>query len=143
MLVVAVLDVCRYQIEHAVAHAPLGQQQVGEVAYGRSRATQEYRFDAIVVVKMRVHGRQREVVMPVLERRQALRQFAFMMVVDIGEGGNAARRLVALQLMLAELLPQQVAYRLRAIAIALGADQLIEGCGEWGIERDGETFHAW
>ena len=80
--------------------------------------------------------------MVVLQAGQALGQIAGVVVVDVTQGGHAERRLLAFHTLSAQQIAQQVAHRLRAVAVTLAADVFVELTRQFLVERDGEPFHA-
>ncbi len=125
-----------------MADAALGHQRIGELPDIGGRALEDHAFQTVVVVEMAVHGSHRQVVVVVLQASQALGQFALVVVVDVGQVGDAvAGRRLALAIAF-DGAPDQVAYRLRTVAVAALGDQLVELAGQRLIERNRETFHA-
>ena len=89
-----------------------------------------------------MHGGDRQVMMVVVQVGQAVRQLALVVVIDIGERGQAlavAARLRALRL---EALAQQVAQRLGTPGIALGRDEGVEPLQELRFDGDGDAVHG-
>src|SRR5574343_1396573 len=86
---VMVFSFQRDDVELAVANAALGHQRIGELPDIGRRAFENHAFQAVVVVEMAVHGRHRQVVVGVLQAGQALGQFALVVVVHVGQVGDA------------------------------------------------------
>ncbi len=135
------VEVGRNQIEGAVAHAALGHHGMGEFAHVRSRSAQDHRLHAVLVVEVGVHGRHGEVVVRVLGGGQPLGQVALVVVVDVGQRGDAVGRLLTREAARLELLAQDVAHRFRAVVVAALADQPVEFLRQLFVEGDGEAFH--
>lgn len=72
------------EIESAVADATLGDDFVREFAYLFHGAFQHDSLNALVVVQVGMHGGYCQVMMCMLDGDQALRQFSFVMIVNIG-----------------------------------------------------------
>ena len=122
------------QVELAVAHAALGDQRIGKAAHRRGRPAQDDAFEAVLVIEMGMHGGDGKVVLTVLQGGQALGQVAFMMVVDVGQVGDAMARPAALLPRLFKMRAQQVAHGFGAVPITALGDQTVELGSEFGIE---------
>jgi hypothetical protein len=57
------------QIQLPVSHTALGDEQVGEAAYGIYSPLQDQTLDAVLMIEMRVRGRDGQLVMFVLQAR--------------------------------------------------------------------------
>lgn len=79
----------RYYIKLPITYAAFRHKGIGKTSDVGAQALQNDRFQAVFVVQMAVHGRHRQIVMIVLQTYQPFGQFAFVMVIDIGEIGNA------------------------------------------------------
>ena len=90
------IDIDLDQVQLAMANPALGDQCIGKAAHGRSRPAQDDRFEAVRVVEMGMHGRHAEIVLSMLQGSQALRQVAFMVVIDIGQAGYSVAALTSL-----------------------------------------------
>src|SRR5574343_1238311 len=82
-----------------------------------------------------------EVVLGVLLFGQTLGQLAFVVVIDVGEVGDAMAGRALTGLISSNRGADQVAHRLGTVTVATGGDQRVEIGGQRRIERDGETFH--
>ena len=78
------IDLDGDEIELAVADTALGHHRLGELADRRRRSAQEGRLETVLVIEMRVHRRHRQIVMIMLDRRQALGQFALVVIRRVG-----------------------------------------------------------
>src|SRR5574343_1599148 len=76
-------------VELAVADAAFGHQRVGKLSDIGRCPLEDDAFQTIVVIEMTVHGRHRQIVVIMLQPGQALGQFPLVMVVDVGEVGDA------------------------------------------------------
>jgi hypothetical protein len=81
--------ICGDEIEGAVTNSGLGHQRFGECPHGTRRATQDDALHAIVVIQMGMQGRHAQIVMLMLVVRHPLRQFALVVVRDVGQVGDA------------------------------------------------------
>ena len=88
---VMVLGFQRDEVELAVTHAAFGHQRIGELADPR-RSPLRMTLSRQLSIEMAVQGRHGQVVMIVLQAGQALGQFAFVMVIDIGTGWRRSDR---------------------------------------------------
>ena len=125
-----------------MADAAFGHQRVGKLSDVGCRAFQNNRFETIVVIKVAVQRCHGQVVVVVLQAGQAFGQFAFVVVIDVGQVGNTVTgRRFALAIAL-DGAADQVAHGFRAVAVAAGRDQLIEFLGQSLIQRNCEAFHV-
>ena len=128
ILVVGV-EVVGLQSDHVqlpVTNAAFRHLGIGKFADVRGQAFQNDRFQAVLVVKVAVQERHRQVVMIVLQTCKTFSEFAFVMVKDVAEIGNTmARRRVALAVAL-DRATDQIAHCLRAVAVAARGNQVIE-----------------
>ncbi len=122
------------QVELAVAHAAFGDQRIGKAAHRRGRPAQDDAFEAVLVVEMGMHGGHGKVVLAVLQDGQTFGQVAFMMVVDIGQVGDAMAGPAALLPRLFKMRAQQVAHGFGAVPVSALGDQPVELGSEFGIE---------
>jgi hypothetical protein len=118
------------QVELAVAHPALGDQGIGKAAHGGGRSAQDHAFEAVLVIQVGMQGGHRQVVLTVLQGREAFRQVAFVVVIDVGQAGHAMAGLAALPARLFEMRPQHVAHRLGAVLVATFGDQAVEFRGQ-------------
>ena len=95
------------------------------------------------MVEMRMHGRDRQVVVVMLQRRQALGQIARVVVVDIREVGDAMPRAAGRRALACgfEMLAQQIPDRFRAVLVAAPLDQRVELARQRLVQRNGDSFH--
>ena len=77
------------QMQLAVAHAALAHRVVGQCPHRLGRAAQHRDLEAGIVVEMDVQGRHLQVVVPVLRLVEPPAEVARLVVVDIGQGGDA------------------------------------------------------
>ena len=77
-----------------------------------------------------------------LQFGDSLGEVALMVVVNVGQAGDAVGRLFTFQPAILQFSPDHVADGLRAIGVAAVANQAIESLGERFIERDGEAFNG-
>src|ERR1700722_9605136 len=76
----------RHEYDVAMAHAPLGNHMVSECLHIRTAALQHGYFEAAFMADMNVKRRLRQVMVIVEFLRQALGQFARLVIVDIAQG---------------------------------------------------------
>jgi hypothetical protein len=144
MVVHAVGHLDRDDVELAVAHAALGRHGVGEGAHRAGGPLEDHAFEAVVVVEMGVHGRHGQIVMAMLQDGEPLGEIALVVVVDVGQVGDAMAAAPGGGFLLArrlQVFAQQVAHRLRAVAVAALLDQGVELLRQRLVERDGDAFH--
>ena len=98
-----------HQVHIAVPDASLGDDPVGAGAHLVDPALQNDGFPAIVMVQVNVLGRDSDVMMVVLDLRQAIRQLALVVVKHITDRRHAPGGLARRQLRLAQRLAHQVA----------------------------------
>ena len=79
----------RNDVQLAVAHAALADRVVGQLLHRLGRAAQHRDLQAGVVVEMDVQGRDLEIVVAVLRLGEPPAEIARLVVVDIGQGGDA------------------------------------------------------
>jgi len=78
-----VLDLYRDQVELAVPDATLGGNRIGKPAHIARATFQHHALDAVFMVEVRMHRRDRQVVMVMLDTHQAFGQVALVVVLDI------------------------------------------------------------
>jgi hypothetical protein len=141
-VVVVALDFDRDQVYLAVADAAFGGDCFRQGAYFSRWAAQKQGFQAVIVVEVDVHAGDDQVMRVVLQIGEAFGQAAFVMVVDVGQIGDAVWRVFMFQPVCFEFSPQHVAHGFRAVGIAAIAEQGVEFQRERFIEGDGEAFHV-
>lgn len=132
----------RNHIEVAVTHTAFGDQHIGKLSDIRLLALENDAFQTMIMIEMGVHRRDRQIMMIVLQGRQALRQFAFMMVVNIGEVGHALAMGDGTLAVALDRAANEIAHGFRTIDIAPPGDQFVELPRQRFVERYGETLHA-
>ena len=137
-----VIDLDGDEIELAVLDTTLGRNGIGKATDVTRTSLEHDALDAMVVIEMRMHRRDRQVMVVVLQRSQALGQVALMVVVDVGEIRDAVRARVTLLAEPVEVRAQDVAHRFRPVAVAALLDQAIELVREIVIDGDREAFHG-
>ena len=86
-----VLDLHRDQVELAVADATLGGNRIRKPAHVARATLKHHALNAVFMVEVRMHRRDRQVVMVMLDAHQALGQVALVVVVDVREVGHTMR----------------------------------------------------
>jgi len=76
-------DVDTHQIQLTMADTAFCDQLLRKAAHTLHGAFEYYRLDALFMVEMRVHRRNGQVVVGMLQCREPLRQLTFMMIVDV------------------------------------------------------------
>ena len=84
-LVPQTIRIHRDQVELAMPHAGLRDHRLREVHYVLGLASQDHGLDAIVVIQVRVHRRDRHVVMIVLHLGKPAGELPLVMVVDVAQ----------------------------------------------------------
>ncbi len=130
------------QVQDTVTNPALGDDFLGEFAHPFHRTLEHHSLDALIMIEVGVHGGDGQVMVGMLDAREALRQFTFVMIVDIGEIGHAHPLEVAFLSALLQVCAQDVPHRLAAGGISALLDEFIEGGGELFIERNREAFHG-
>jgi hypothetical protein len=130
------------QVQLSVAYAAFGDDGIGKITHPLHRTLEHDALDALLVVEMGVHRRDGEVVVRVLDARQALGELAFVMIVYVGQVRDAGAPGVALLAVALQVGAQHVPHRLAACRVAAMPDQLVEGGRQTLVERYGETIHA-
>jgi hypothetical protein len=74
---------------------------------------------------------------------QPTRQLALRVIIDIGETSNTGRSRNAIESLAFEPVPEQIAKRLRAIAITASLDQCIELFGEIVVDGNRDPLHLY
>ena len=72
-----------HQIDLTVANALLGNHFRGELSNCLGWPLQAYCLKALVMVQMHVHGGGRQLMVCVVQRRQALGELALMMIINV------------------------------------------------------------
>ena len=89
MMAVGHVPVHRHRVERAVTHPGFRRDGIGETAHRSRRPLEDADLHAVLVVEMDMQGRVRQVVVGVADLGQPPRQFPLMVVVNIGQTGNA------------------------------------------------------
>ena len=89
---------------------------------------------------MRVYGGDHRIVLRVLDRRQPLGQFAFLVVVHIRQAADARAIGITRFALPVQVRAQQVAHRLRTVVVAALGDQAVELLRQRIVQRNGEAF---
>ena len=71
-------------IQLTMTNTPFCHQLIGKLPDFNSGAFQDHRFETMMVIEVAVHGRDGQIVMIMLQARQAFGQLAFVMVINIG-----------------------------------------------------------
>ena len=114
------------QIQHTVTNSALGDDFLGKCTHAFDRTLEHDGLDALVMIEVRVHGGDRQVVVRVLDARQPLRRLAFVMIVNIRQIGDARSLEVALLSASLQVRTQHVAHRFAAVPIAAFPHEFIE-----------------
>ena len=117
-------------VELPMANPAFSHQALGEAHDRFSSSLEDDGLEAVFMVEMDVHRSHRQVVVIVLDRRQTFGQFPRVMVVYIGKVGYAMAggcRPLPVALYRAA---NQVAHGFGTVAVAAGADQLVELPGQ-------------
>jgi len=130
------------EIQLAVMDATLSRDFIGKATDIYRGAFENDGLDTVLMVQMAVHAGNRQVMMVMLKAGQSLRQKALMVVINIGEIGNALSiKGVALPVGF-DGTSYQVTNRFGPIVIASRGDKPIElGC-QGVVQGDGEAFHS-
>src|SRR5579883_2687373 len=91
---------------------------------------------------MDVHRRDLQVVMPVLRLGEPLAELARLVVVDVGEGGDAVAVARILLPLPGLCVAQDVAQRLRPAAVASPAHVPVERLHQLVVDRKGDALHV-
>jgi len=70
-------------VELAMPDTAFGHQALRKANYHVGFSAQNYRFETILVIQVDMHCRHCQIVMVVLNRREALGQFPGMVVIDV------------------------------------------------------------
>src|SRR6185437_4394591 len=140
--VLAAVDGGGHQVEMAVAHAALADRVVGELLDRARGAAQHRHLQAAVVVEMDVHGRDLQVVVPMLCLGQPLAELPGLVIVDVGEGGDAMAVTGFLPALPRLRVAQDVAQCLRTAAVAAPAHVLVERLDQIVVDRKGDALHV-
>ena len=82
-------DPDRNDVDLSVTHTLLGNQGSRKLGDPTGRTAQNECLDAIIVIKMGMHRRQREVVVVVLRIHEPTSQMPLVMIVDVAHGSDA------------------------------------------------------
>lgn len=130
------------EVQLPVVHASLRADFVCELRDCRNLASQQHGLKAVLVVQMRVHRRNRQVVVLVLQSSQTFPKLPLVVVEHVRKAGHAVLRRSSTHSGLAKLRSQQIANGFRPVAVAVFCDPVIELLGEPVIERNGEAIHG-
>lgn len=143
MMVVRVCpDLAHDHVELPMVYAALGHQLVGELPHLLGRALEHHGLQATGMVQVHMGGGYRQIVVGMLQPRQALGEFAFVVVVDIREIGDAGAHGLRGFALLCEVREQQIAYGLGAVAVAGARHEGVEFLGQAVLQGNSETLHG-
>lgn len=129
------------EIQLPMPHAAFGDDFLGKFPHVFNGAFENDALDTLVMIQMRMHRGDGQIVMRVLDRGQPLSKFAFVMVINVGQVGDARALDVALQATLLQMAAQNIAHSLTARRIATLLDEFIEGVCQLLVERYREAIH--
>ncbi len=72
-----------YEIDLTVPDTFFGNHFLGELPYCLGRSPQAYRFEALVMIQMHVHGGCCQLMMGVVQRGQTLGELALVVVIHV------------------------------------------------------------
>src|SRR5579883_139672 len=130
------------EIEIPVPHAALGDQPVRELPHPLDRPLQQHRFQAVLVIDVRMRRGYDQVVVGVLQTRQTLGQLTLVMVVDVRQARGAVPVAVAALPLGLQVAAQDIAHRFAARRIASPLDEPIESPRQPFIQRYREAIHG-
>ena len=142
MRVTALIHADRNDIDLSVPDPPLRHDGIRKAPHCRGGALEDDAFQTMVVVQMRMHGGDGQVVMMVLQRRQSFGQIALMMVEHVRKIGDAIARFCCALACNFHFAPQQIADGLRAVLVATYFSEAVKFPGKVFVKRDGDAFHA-
>ena len=117
-----------------MADTALGDDLVREIAHPLDRPFQHNRLDTLIMVQMRVHGGDRELMVGVLNIRQTFGELTFVMIIDIREIGHAGATGVVRLGTALQVRAQDIAHRLAAGGVSPLFDEFIKRIGEPFVE---------
>jgi hypothetical protein len=123
-----------HEIELSMADPTLGDDLLGELSNSVRRAFQKNSLQTFIVIEMCMHGRDGQVVVGVLDDHESFGQLSFVVVIDIGDGGDARPSAIPLLFTNLEVRTQDVAYRLASRCVSLFFDETVERVGEILVE---------
>ena len=97
------------QVQLAVVYTSLCADLVGEMRDHVDHSSQQHGFEAVLMVQVRVHRRNRQIVVIVLQAGQTFRQLPLVVVEHIRKAGHTVLRRSRRQGGLAKLRSQQIA----------------------------------
>ena len=135
------MNLGRNNVQIAVPHAALGDNAVRKNTNIIGRPTQDHRLQAGVVIQMNVQSRQADVMVVVLALGQPSRQFAFIVIEDVGQAADAIGGGSGFQPFAFQFFPDDVANSLGPVQIAFSGHELVKLGEQFVVERDGDSFH--
>jgi hypothetical protein len=141
MRVLLLLDFDRHHDDSAVTHAALRDNALGEMSNFVGSAAQQGHLHAAFMIEMDVHGGERQIVMLVERTRQAFRQLARLVVVDVDKSRDALSRAAGLLVGLPYSGAGEVADRLGSILMAARFYHAVDLGHELVVEGDRHTLH--
>ncbi len=126
MSMTPVIHINRDDVQRTVTHASFRHQRIRKLSYFGHGSMQDDALEAILVVEMGMHCGYRQVVMVMLQMRQAFREFALVVIIDIAQVGDAVTGCRMRASGGLQLSAQHVAHRFGAVAVAASGNQLIE-----------------
>lgn len=93
-VIVRMVQIHTDEVQLAVVDAALGADGLGKRLNGEGVAFQDDSFEAMIVVKMHMHGRDSEIMVFMLHCGQPGHELAFMVVEHVGQASNTVHRLL-------------------------------------------------
>ena len=103
---------------------------------------QHQRLHAIIVIEMYVHGRDAQIMVGMLRRRQAAGQVTFMVIENVTDIGYAITALGRFQPFFFDSPAEQVAKGLGPVDVATTLDQIVELLGQVVVNGNGNSSHG-
>lgn len=141
VMVLAPADVDGDEVQLAVPYAAFRGEGMGEGPYRGRGAAQDDALQAIVVVEVGVQGGDGQVVLAMLQGGQSLGQVALVMVVDVGEIGDAMAIPVPVRARGFQVRAHQVPHGFGTVLVAALGDELVKLGRQVLVNGNRDAFH--
>ena len=132
----------RDEIEVAVTDTRLCGDCCSERLHVARIPLQNHRFEAILMVEMDMHGRDRQIVMRMLLGRQSFRHSALVVIEDVRQTRDALIAMSRHLLQFFESIADEIAHCLAAILVAALLDVTIKGFSQGIVDGNRQPLHG-
>ena len=131
-----------HEVQGAVPDPGGCGQLRSKLAHRGGGPLQHHGLQAVVVIEVDMHRGHSQVVMGMLRGGNSLGERALVVVINIGEAGNAMTLRSRGMARVIEAIADEIAYRLAAIAVTVLFDEAIKGACQFVINGNRDALHG-